>query len=174
MLSRLVRTAAGAGGQALEYTFTSDSLHADLLTLAVASGWDATKSGTFTAYVGDGTNPVGLYSNSGSSSQYGLSLGSGWAAETIINLIVRNNGHIVGTAGTAGGGGGGGSGGSGGGGGSGGAGGAGGCGQNLWQPNTPCSGSGGASGSGGSGGASGSSGNSGGSGGSGTHALNID
>ena len=107
MLSRLVRTAAGAGGQALEYTFTSDSLHADLLTLAVASGWDATKSGTFTAYVGDGTNPVGLYSNSGSSSQYGLSLGSGWAAETIINLIVRNNGHIVGTAGTAGGGGGG-------------------------------------------------------------------
>ena len=114
MLSRLVRTAAGAGGQALEYTFTSDTLHANLLTQAVAAGWDSTKPGTFTAYVGDGTNPVGLYSNSGSSSQYGLSLGSGWASETIINLIVRNNGHIVGTAGTGGGGGSGGSGGSGG------------------------------------------------------------
>ena len=152
MLSRLVRTAAGAGGQALEYTFTSDSLHANLLTLAVASGWDATKPGTFTAYVGDGTNPVGLYSNSGSSSQYGLSLGSGWAADTIINLIVRNNGHIVGTAGTAGGGGSGGSGGSGGQPGAGGAGGAGSAGQSPLSNPVVSAGSAGASGSGGSGG----------------------
>ena len=86
MLSRLVRTAAGAGGQALEYAYTSDTLHANLLTQAVSAGWDSTKPGTFTAYVGDGTNPIALYSKSGSTSEYGLSIGAFAVSYTHLTL----------------------------------------------------------------------------------------
>ena len=113
-----------AGGQEYEYTYTGDEQHADLLTKAVSLGWDASKPGTFTAYVGNGTDAIGLYSSTASASAYGLSIGT-FAADSVINLIVQNNAIIAGTGGTAGSAGGGGAIGSGGSGGSGGNGGSG-------------------------------------------------
>ena len=172
-------------GQEMELTYTADEQHANLQTKAVGLGWDVAKSGTITAYVGDGTTGIGLYSKTGSTSQYGLSTGSGWAADTEINIIVRYGSYIMGTGGTNGAGGSagsGGNGGSGGSGGGGGGGGSGGCGNlsgaSFYCNNTSAydgsGGSGGSSGSSGSGGSSGSAGGAGGSGGAGTHALNVD
>ena len=100
----LVRNLRGlsSGGQELEFTYTADEQHANLQTKAVGLGWDVSKPGTVTAYVGNGSAHTALYTSTGSGSAYGLSFGSGWAADTEINLIVRNNGHILGTAGTGG------------------------------------------------------------------------
>ena len=109
-------------GQELELTYTATEQHANLQTKAVGLGWDVTKSGTLTAYVGNGVDQIALYSSTTNSGEYGLQLGSGWAAETEINLIIRGNAYIVGQGGAARSGGtSGGAGGSGGGGGGGGA-----------------------------------------------------
>ena len=108
----------------MEVSYTGDHQHANLQTYAVAAGWDIGKAGTITAYVGDGTTATALYSDTmGSCAQppcdadltkFGLELGNGWAADTIINLIVRNNAYIVGMSGQPGSGGSGGAGGGGG------------------------------------------------------------
>ena len=80
-------------GQEMEFTYTGDEKNANLQTKAVGLGWDVSKAGVLTAYVGNGSTGIGLYSNTTTTSEYGLEFGSGWAADTEINLIVRNGSY---------------------------------------------------------------------------------